>query len=113
MRWRRAALTVTAVWSYVFFLQTARTVWSSALNATAFDSGRKQSDVGTLRELTDEELSVIAWRISCLTHEGVDADVAGRLAAIPQLDLHQAVEMKRNGCPQLLLLRILKENDAD
>ncbi len=62
-----------------------------------------------LRELTDEELNVISWRIKLLTQEGVDADVAGRIAAIPHLNLHHAVQMKKNGCPQLLLLEILSD----
>jgi hypothetical protein len=62
-----------------------------------------------LRELTDEELNVISWRIKCLIEEGCDVDVAGRIAAIPNLNLHRAVQMKKNGCPQLLLLEILSD----
>ncbi len=62
-----------------------------------------------LRELTEEELAVIEWREECLTAAGIDAEVAGRIAAIPDLNLHRAVQMKKNGCPQLLLLEILSD----
>jgi hypothetical protein len=62
-----------------------------------------------LGDFTEEELKVISWRIKLLTQEGVDADVAGRIAAIPNLNLHHAVQMKKNGCPQLLLLEILSD----
>lgn len=79
---------------------------TSAPTATCSRNGRRNGDV-LEDELTQDMVNLIAWRVKNLTKVGVDSDVAGQLAAIPDLDLWRAVDLKEQGCPQKLMLAIL------
>jgi hypothetical protein len=58
------------------------------------------------RPKTEDEL-VLEWRVEQLARAGYDDRAAGRLAALPHVDLHVAVDLLRNGCPADTALRIL------
>jgi hypothetical protein len=53
---------------------------------------------------TDE---VLRWRYRELVRGGFDLNDARVLACHPEVDLHQAVELLRAGCPQATALLIL------
>jgi hypothetical protein len=56
---------------------------------------------------TAETDEVLQWRYRELVRGGFDPDDARVLAAHPEVDLHQAVELLRDGCPQATALLIL------
>jgi hypothetical protein len=47
------------------------------------------------------------WRLDTLEHAGYDAESAAVLAASPEVDLHLAVSLLKQGCPVALALQIL------
>jgi hypothetical protein len=48
-----------------------------------------------------------AWRVAELERAGYAREAAEELAARHDVDLHQAVDLLRSGCPQQLALGIL------
>jgi hypothetical protein len=50
---------------------------------------------------------VEVWRLSQLLDAGYPAQLAEQLAASPDVDLHQALELVRHGCPHATAARIL------
>jgi hypothetical protein len=58
--------------------------------------------------LYENELSQVErWRIDELERAGYDPRAATTLAARPDVDLHRAVDLLRNGCSPELALQIL------
>jgi hypothetical protein len=57
--------------------------------------------------LTDEERNLRDWRTDQLVEAGVDRSYAVALAAIGDMDLHEALELKRKGCSDPLLFELL------
>ncbi len=55
----------------------------------------------------DEAAEVLAWRFDALCRSGFDLDAAAVLAANGEVDLHEAIELVRRGCPPELAVRIL------
>ena len=55
----------------------------------------------------DEAAEVLAWRFDALCRTGYDLDAAAVLAANVEVDLHDAVDLVRRGCPPALAARIL------
>jgi len=47
------------------------------------------------------------WRLDSLARAGYDAESAAVLAASPEVDLHRAVSLIKQGCPVALALQIL------
>ncbi len=47
------------------------------------------------------------WRLDTLERAGYDAESAAVLAASPEVDLHLAVSLLKQGCPVALALQIL------
>ena len=45
------------------------------------------------------DLSVVVWRYRCLIGAGYPAEIAVRLAENAGVDLHDAVELLKRGCP--------------
>ena len=43
--------------------------------------------------------SVVVWRFDCLERAGYPTDMAVRLAENANVDLHDAVELRKRGCP--------------
>ena len=58
------------------------------------------------REHTEIE-RIEAWRAERLEAAGYDGKSAAELATRHYVDLHQAVDLRRNGCSQELALAIL------
>ncbi len=56
---------------------------------------------------TAETDEVLRWRYKELVRGGFDPDDARVLASRLDVDLHQAVELLRDGCPQATALLIL------
>jgi hypothetical protein len=56
---------------------------------------------------TAETDEVLRWRFEELVRGGFDPGDARLLASHPDVDLHQAVELLRDGCPQSTALLIL------
>lgn len=54
-----------------------------------------------------EKELVIRWRVEELSRAGYSRIAAEALARRTEVDLHQAVSLPRNGCPQDVALRIL------
>jgi hypothetical protein len=54
-----------------------------------------------------EQLQIELWRAEELERAGYSHRAAGRLAARPDIDLHQAVRLLERGCSPELALRIL------
>jgi hypothetical protein len=54
---------------------------------------------------------VIAWRRELLRHAGCERDLAGRLAADGEIDLHGLLNLIDRGCPPQLAARILAPLD--
>ena len=54
-----------------------------------------------------EQLQIELWRAEELERAGYSNRAAGRLAARPDIDLHQAVRLLERGCSPELALRIL------
>jgi hypothetical protein len=57
--------------------------------------------------LTDQERELRDWRTDQLVEAGVDRSYAVAIAAIGDLDLHEAVELKAKGCSDVLLYKLL------
>ncbi len=55
----------------------------------------------------DEEQRVRWWRQEALERAGYGVSLAAELARSPHVDVHQAVELLRRGCPLELALKIL------
>ena len=55
----------------------------------------------------DEAADVLAWRFDALCRTGYDLDAAAVIAANVEVDLHDAVDLVRRGCPPELAARIL------
>ena len=55
----------------------------------------------------DETAEVLAWRFDALCRTGYDLDAAAVIAANVEVDLHDAVDLVRRGCPPELAARIL------
>jgi hypothetical protein len=53
------------------------------------------------------DLGVVVWRFDCLERAGYPSDVAVRLAENASVDLHDAVELVRRGCPVERAVEIL------
>ena len=56
---------------------------------------------------TDEATQVLRWRLNRLTAAGYDLDDAVVLASNVEIDLHDAAELVRRGCPSATAVRIL------
>ena len=54
-----------------------------------------------------DTVGVEEWRRAELVRAGYPADWAATLAQLPDIDLHQAVELLQSGCPVVLAIRIL------
>jgi hypothetical protein len=57
--------------------------------------------------LPDPAARVLGWRIEQLIAVGFDSDAAFVLALDRNVDLHQAAELVRRGCPPQTAFRIL------
>ena len=55
----------------------------------------------------DEAAEVLAWRFDALCRTGFDLDAAAVIAANVEVDLHEAIDLVRRGCPPALATRIL------
>jgi rRNA processing protein Krr1/Pno1 len=55
----------------------------------------------------DPAAVVLGWRVEQLIAAGFDGDAAFALALDRTVDLHEAVELVRRGCPPQTALRIL------
>ena len=55
----------------------------------------------------DGAAEVRAWRFESLCRSGYDRDAAAVLAARGEVDLHDAIDLVRRGCPPALAARIL------
>ena len=55
----------------------------------------------------DRAAQVLGWRIEQLVAVGFEADAAFVLALDRTVDLHEATELVRRGCPPATALRIL------
>ena len=55
----------------------------------------------------DEAAEVAAWRFDALCRSGYGLDAAAVIAANVEVDLHDAVDLVRRGCPPELATRIL------
>jgi hypothetical protein len=60
-----------------------------------------------LQIVETEAERVERWRVEALEKVGYDPESAMQLAARPDVDLHQAVELVEAGCTPELALRIL------
>ena len=60
-----------------------------------------------LDALQTEEERVFSWRHASLLAAGYDVRHALKLALLPDVDLHLAVRLRRDGCPADTALRIL------
>jgi hypothetical protein len=56
---------------------------------------------------TDVAAVVLAWRFDALCRTGFDLDAAAVIAANVEIDLHEAIDLVRRGCPPALAARIL------
>ena len=60
-----------------------------------------------LERLGVEPDEIVLWRTEQLERAGYPAGSAVVVAAHPEVDLHAAVDLVRNGCPVQTALRIL------
>jgi hypothetical protein len=60
-----------------------------------------------IKERHPEIERIEAWRTGELKRAGYEARAAEELASRHDVDLHQAVDLLRGGCPQDVALRIL------
>lgn len=56
---------------------------------------------------TDPAAKVLGWRVEQLLGAGFDSNAAFVLALDRTVDLHEAIELVRRGCPPETALRIL------
>jgi hypothetical protein len=61
----------------------------------------ERTDVGS------DAIEVLSWHIEGLMRAGFRPELASTLARLAHVDLHQAVELVRRGCPHELAYRIL------
>ena len=61
-----------------------------------------------LREREAVEEEIFCWRLEQLTLAGYDRGEAKILARSSNIDLHQATDLVRNGCPPELAVAILR-----
>lgn len=59
-------------------------------------------------ELLAEAYEVLDWRISELLKAGFSERLAVITALHEEIDLHQAIELVRKGCPPKIAFRILR-----
>jgi hypothetical protein len=59
-----------------------------------------------LATLTDVE-RVLSWRILQLVHAGYGDEEAVLLACADDVDLHEALDLRKHGCPSATAVRIL------
>jgi hypothetical protein len=59
-------------------------------------------------EVPDELARIAVWRIQQLTEHGFDSSWAGVLAAVPDLQWREAVDLLEHGCPQRLIHQLLR-----
>ena len=55
-----------------------------------------------------EAEEILAWRLEQLLSAGYEAADASELAHQLEVDLHQAVDLLRRGCPPVLAVAILR-----
>jgi hypothetical protein len=60
-----------------------------------------------LTTVETEEERVFSWRHASLLAGGYDGRLAFKLALRPDVDLHLALRLRRNGCPPATAARIL------
>lgn len=56
---------------------------------------------------SEEATQILRWRLSTLAAAGYDLDDAVVLASNVEIDLHDAVDLVRRGCPSATAVRIL------
>jgi hypothetical protein len=64
-------------------------------------------EMQTLEPLQDERAKVQGWRLHVLVEAGYPIDLAERIAADADVDLHDAVELLESGCSPDTAVRIL------
>ena len=64
--------------------------------------------MGSAAELETERDRVEAWRLKQLLAAGYEYEDAAKLAALVDVDLHEAVELRLSGCDSNLALSILR-----
>jgi hypothetical protein len=64
-------------------------------------------EMQTLEPLTDERAKVQGWRLHVLVEAGYPIELAERIAADSDADLHGAVELLECGCSPETAARIL------
>jgi hypothetical protein len=60
-----------------------------------------------VENVTDPAAKVLGWRVEQLLDAGFDSNAAFVLALDRTVDLHEAIELVRRGCPPGTALRIL------
>jgi len=60
-----------------------------------------------VESVTDPAAKVLGWRVEQLLDAGFDSNAAFVLALDRTVDLHEAIELVRRGCPPETALRIL------
>jgi len=67
------------------------------------------ASVSTLERLPsgNEDLAILAWRLTVLERAGYDRETACALAESRDVDLHVAADLLERGCPRDTALRIL------
>ena len=68
---------------------------------------REIMTVDQLEQRESPEQAVLDWRFEQLCRVGYDRGEARLLSRRVDVDLHQAVDLLRNGCPRELALAIL------
>lgn len=64
-------------------------------------------DPGDEKPPTLRDLPVVVWRFDCLERAGYPVDIAVQLAEDKAVDLHDAVELLKRGCPVDQAVQIL------
>ena len=63
--------------------------------------------IEAIGEVETEAERVLRWRVEELRRAGYGERLARRLATRPHVDLHQAIELLRRGCPPETAAQIL------
>ena len=63
------------------------------------------AELGVYQETEQERIE--RWRLEELERAGYDSEAAAAVAARQDIDLHQAVDLVRGGCPPEIALAIL------
>lgn len=61
-----------------------------------------------IEERRPEAEEIVAWRLEQLLAAGYEPSDAKKLARRFEIDLHQAVDLRRRGCPSMLAVSILR-----